>query len=101
MGSAKKMFTKLATSTGLIKKVPKIVQPLVKAGAALEAGRDPTDKAKTAKTATALASERRVTRAERTEAAKRRARRAGRRGLMMAGRLGGGGQEEETKTTLG
>ena len=98
MGSAKKVFTKVATSTGLIKKVPKIVQPLVKAGAALEAGRDPTDKAKTA---TALASERRVTRAERTEAAKRRARRAGRRGLMMAGRLGGGGQEEETKTTLG
>lgn len=98
MGSAKKIMTKIGTSTGLLKKVPKIVQPLVKAGAELEAGRDPTDKAKTA---TALASERRVTRAERTEAAKRRARRAGRRGLMMAGRLGGGGQEEGTKTTLG
>ena len=99
MGSVGKIFTKVATSAGLIKKVPKVVQPLVKAGAALEAGRDPTDKAKTA---TALASERRVTRAERTEAAKRRARRAGRRGLMMAGRLGGGGgEQEETKTTLG
>lgn len=98
MGSAGKIFTKIGTSAGILKKVPKIVQPLVKAGAELEAGRDPTDKAKTA---TALASERRVTRAERTEAAKRRARRAGRRGLMMAGRLGGGGQEEETKTTLG
>lgn len=98
MGSVGKIFTKVATSAGLIKKVPKIVQPLVKAGAALEAGRDPTDKAKTA---TALASERRVTRAERTEAAKRRARRAGRRGLMMAGRLGGGSEQEETKTTLG
>jgi len=98
MSSVRKIFTKVATSAGILKKVPKIVQPLVKAGAALEAGRDPTDKAKTA---TALASERRVTRAERTEAAKRRARRAGRRGLMMAGRLGGGGQEEETKTTLG
>jgi hypothetical protein len=98
MGSAGKIFTKIGTSAGILKKVPKIVQPLVKAGAALEAGRDPTDKAKTA---TALASERRVTRAERTEAAKRRARRAGRRGLMMAGRLGGGGQEEEAKTTLG
>jgi len=100
MGSVGKIFTKVATSAGLIKKVPKVVQPLVKAGAALEAGRDPTDKAKKA-TATALASERRVTRAERTEAAKRRARRAGRRGLMMAGRLGGGSEQEETKTTLG
>jgi hypothetical protein len=98
MGSAKKAFTKIAKSAGILKKVPKAVQPLVNAGAALEAGRDPTDRARTA---TELASERRVTRAERTEAAKRRARRAGRRGLMMAGRLGGGGQEEGTKTTLG
>ena len=39
--------------------------------------------------------------AERASAAKRRGRRAGSRGLMMAGRLGGGGQQEETKTTLG
>ena len=38
---------------------------------------------------------------ERAEAARRRGRRVGRRGLMMAGRLGGGGREEETKTTLG
>jgi hypothetical protein len=40
-------------------------------------------------------------RSERAEAARRRGRRVGRRGLMMAGRLGGGGEQEETKTTLG
>jgi len=40
-------------------------------------------------------------RSERAEAARRRGRRSGRRGLMMAGRLGGGGEQEETKTTLG
>lgn len=90
MGSVGKMFAKIGTSTGILKKVPKAAQPLVKAAAELEAGRDPTDRA-------ALA----VTRAERTKAAKRRARRAGRRGLMSSDRLGGGGQEEQTKTTLG
>jgi len=90
MGSVGKIFTKVATASGLIKKVPKIVQPLVKAGAELEAGRDPTDKAKII-----------ATKKERDVAARRRGRRAGRRSLMMAGRLGGGSQEEETKTTLG
>lgn len=38
---------------------------------------------------------------QRVDAAKRRARRAGRRGLMSPDRLGGGDQEEGTKTTLG
>lgn len=42
-----------------------------------------------------------ASRSERAAAAKRRGRRVGRRGLMMAGRLGGGDEQEETKTTLG
>ena len=91
MGSAKKMFTKVVTESGLIKKVPKAVQPLAKAGAELEAGRDPTDKAPMVGTPE-----------QRAAAAKRRARRSGRRGLMTAGRLGGGGgQAGEDKNTLG
>jgi len=89
-------MTKIAKSSGalaektLSSKENKFAQVMVKAGAELEAGRDPTDKAKSA-----------ATMKERADAARRRVRRASRRGLMMAGSLGGGGQEEETKTTLG
>jgi hypothetical protein len=92
MGSAKKIMMKVATESGIIKKVPKVLQPLAKAGAELEAGRDPTDKAAMVGTPE-----------QRADAARRRARRSGRRGLMTAGRLGGGGggQAGEEKNTLG
>jgi len=88
MGSAGKMFTQIGKATGVLKE-NKFVQGLANPAAVLAAGGDPTDAARKGQLA------------ERTQAAKRRARRAGRRGLMMAGRLGGGGQEKETKTTLG
>jgi hypothetical protein len=48
-----------------------------------------------------MASKLSAQKAARTAAAKRRSRQSGRRGLMMAGRLGGGGEQEKTKTTLG
>ena len=91
MGSAKKVFTKIAKSTGIAKE-NKFAQGMVKAGADLEAGRDPTDKAPVASTPE-----------QRAEAARRRSRRSGRRSLMMAGRLGGGGGagRGEDQNTLG
>lgn len=88
MGSAGNMMTRIATKAGILKKVPKVLQPLAKAGAELEAGRDPTDKVGTPE--------------QRAEAARRRMRRSGRRALMTAGRLGGGSdQAGEGKNTLG
>lgn len=92
MGAAKKVFTKVAKSAGIVKE-NKFAKAMVNAGAELEAGRDPTDKAPMVAVATPE---------QRAAAAKRRARRSGRRGLMMAGRLGGGGgQAGEDKNTLG
>lgn len=69
------------------------VSPKKKAAAAIAPKPAPIEKAPTEPVM--------AERAQRAEAARRRGRRVGRRGLMMAGRLGGGGQEEETKTTLG
>jgi hypothetical protein len=94
MGSAKKVFTKIAKSTGIVKE-NKFAQGMVKAGAELEAGRDPTDKAPVAPVAS--------TPEQRAEAARRKSRRSGRRSLMMAGRLGGGdgAGRGEDQTTLG
>lgn len=89
MGSAGKMMVKLARGAGLVKKKGPAAQIINTA--ATVAGAD----------VKGMADKLRSERGERGEAARRRGRRIGRRGLMMAGRLGGGGQEEETKTTLG
>jgi len=93
MGSAKKMFTKLAKSTGIIKE-NKFAQTMVKAGAELEAGRDPQDKP----------TDPEQTKAQTGAAAARKKRggRVGQRGLLYASRLGGGGAGRgENQDTLG